>query len=240
MRDAILARHEIEGAGGGEVGKVVGLAVRVFAIGGREREGGAREGRAVCRGDLGHLCLDGQVDSRDGHAVSRDGIAAVGDLGGVERGLAARVDRERQLAGDELVARRGASLLQRVGLSLDEVEVGEGADVKALEGRGLALVKQVALAVGEDAAHAEEGSVEGVAAPVRLGEGETDGLVGKRQPRAVKREARRPLPQRRVAIRVDVDGRAGRGELWVDSPHALFRNTTPLTCVNGVARFKLL
>ena len=63
-----------------------------------------------------------------------------------------------------------------------EVERGEGAHVKALENRGLALVKQVALVVGEDAAHAEEGSVEGVAAPVRLGEGETDGLVGKRQP----------------------------------------------------------
>lgn len=182
MRDAILARHEIEGAGGGGVGKVVELAVRVFAVGGREREGGAREGHAVRRGDLGHLCLDGLVDSRDGHAVSRDGIAAVRDAGEVERGLAIRADVEAQRARDELVARRGASLLQRVGLSLDEVERGEGAPVKALEGRGLALVKQVALAVGEDATRAEEGSLEGVAAPVRLGEGETDGLVGKRQP----------------------------------------------------------
>ena len=191
-----------------QLGRAVGKGSAIVRTDG---ERGARKRLALLAG-LGKADLDGLVESRDGRAFSRDGIAAVGDLGGVERGLAVRADRERQLAGDELVARRGASLLQRVGLSLDEVEVGEGADVKALEGRGLALVKQVALAVGEDAAHAEEGSVEGVAVPVRLGEGETDGLVGKRQPRAVKREARRPLPQRRVAIRVDVDGRAARGE----------------------------
>lgn len=89
----------------------------------------------------------------------------------------------------------GLGLLQRVGLPLHEVRREEGAHVKALEGRGLALVEQVALAVGEDARDAEQDAGKRVAAPVRLGKGEADGLVGKRQPGALKREARRPLHQ---------------------------------------------